>query len=329
MKPQIPSDSILARGRWRPAEWAWWVVALAAWFVFPDDRSLGTSVLIMVMFVLSYDLLLGFAGVLSFGHAVFFGFGGFIAAWLSIAGWTEPISAVLAAGLGAAALAALVGPFVLRLTGLPLLMVTLALGVLVFEAAQKAAGITGGDDGLNGLRFAPVLGLFRWRLGGATQYLYVFAWLLVVYWVLRRVTSSPFGVVLQGIRENPMRMKLAGNGLLPHLTAAFAISAGAAGIAGALLVQTTSFMSIGLLNLDNSINVLVMLVLGGLGSLYGALIGAPLYLLLRHFTSQWSPFYWMFVIGALLISVVLLGRGGMLGLIQDASRRWWRRGNGA
>ncbi len=321
----IPPDSILARGRWHAAEWAWWAVALAAWFVFPDQRSFGTSVLVMVMVVLSYDLLLGFAGVLSFGHAVFFGLGAFIAGWLSLAGWTEPLSVVVLGGLGAALLALLTGPFILRLTHMPLLMVTLALGVLVYEAAHKATAITGGDDGLNGIRFAPILGIFRFGLGGATQYLYVLAWLFVVYVLLRKITSSPFGVVLQGIRENPGRMRLAGNGLLSHLTAAFAISAGVAGMAGALLVETTAFVSLGVLNLENSINVLVMLVLGGVGSLYGALIGAPIYMMLRNFTAQWSPGYWMFAIGGLLMLVVLLGKGGVLGLLQDAKRRLWRR----
>jgi branched-chain amino acid transport system permease protein len=322
-----PASSILTRGRWRPAEWVWWALALGAWFVFPDDRDFGTSVLIMVMVVLSYDLLLGFAGVLSFGHAVFFGLGAFIAGWLSLAGWTEPISTVVLGGLGAALLAALVGPFVLRLGGLPLVMVTLALGALVLEAAQKATGITGGSDGLNGISFAPILGFFDWGLGGATQYLYVLAWLVAVYVVLRRITASPFGVVLQGIRENPARMRLAGNGLLPHLTAAFSISAGIAGLAGALLVETTLFVGLGVLDPDNSINVLVMLVLGGVGSLHGALVGVPLYMLLSHFTTQWGPFYWMFAIGVLLISVVLFGRGGVLGLVQNAWRGRRQRGS--
>jgi branched-chain amino acid transport system permease protein len=322
---EIPSDSILARQRWRPAEYAWWAVAIGAWFVFPDDLALGTSVLVTVMYVLSYDILAGFAGVLSFCHTVFFGLGAFVAAWLSLAGWTEPISAVLLGGIAAGLLAALVGPFVLRLKGLPLLMVTLALGVMVFEAAAKATRLTGGDDGLTGIRIAPLFGLFHWGLGGKTQYLYALGWLFIVYWLLRRLSASPFGVILQGIRENPVRMRLSGNALLPHLTASLAISAGFAGMAGAVFTQTTAFVSLGVLSVDNSISVLVMLVLGGIGSLYGALIGAPLYMLLKHFTSQWSPFYWMFVIGGLLVFVVLAGQGGMVGLLARTSRRLGRR----
>lgn len=321
----LPHDSILARHHWRGGELAWLAAAVACWFLFPQYLALGTSVLVMVLLVLSYDLLLGFSGVLSFGHAVFFGLGAFTAGWLALAGWTEPISVVLVGGLAAAVLAALVGPFLLRLTGLPLLMVTLALGVLVFEAAHKATRITGGDDGLAGIQFAPILGRFEWGLGGSTAYLYVLAWLVVLFVLLKRIVSSPFGVMLQGVRENPARMRLIGNRVLPHLTLAYAISGAAAGMAGALFTQANAFVGIGVLALDTSVDVLVMLVLGGIGSLYGAFIGAPAYMLLKHFSSQWNPYYWMLIIGVLLIAVVMFGRGGLLGMLQAAARRL-RRG---
>lgn len=318
-------DSILGRHRWHFSEFLWLGVALACYFAFPQYLSLGTSVLVMVLLVLSYDLLLGFSGVLSFGHAVFFGLGAFTAGWLSLAGWTEPISVALMGGLAAGALAALVGPFLLRLTGLPLLMVTLALGVLVFEAAHKATDITGGDDGLAGIQFAPILGRFEWGLGGSTAYLYVLAWLVLLFVLLKRVVASPFGVMLQGVRENPARMRLIGNRVLPHLTLAYIISGAIAGIAGALFTQANAFVGIGVFALDTSVDVLVMLVLGGIGTLYGAFIGAPAYMLLKHFSSQWNPFYWMLIIGLVLIAVVMFGRGGLVGLAQNALRKL--RGN--
>jgi branched-chain amino acid transport system permease protein len=318
---QLPSGSILRRHEWHAAEFAWLALALACFFAFPEYLALGTSVLVMVLLVLSYDLLLGFSGVLSFGHAVFFGTGAYVAGWLALAGWTEPISAALLGGLAAALLAAVAGPFLLRLTGLPLLMVTLALGVLVYEAAHKATTITGGDDGLSGIQFAKVLGLFDWGLGGKTSYAYVLVWLVVVFVLLKRVVASPFGVTLQGIRENTDRMRLIGNSVLPHLTIAYVISGAVAGIAGALFTEANAFVGLGVVALDTSIDVLVMLVLGGIGSLYGALVGAPLYLLLKHFSSQWNPFYWMLLIGGLLITVVLLGRGGVLGLANAGLRR--------
>lgn len=317
----LPRDSILSRHHWRWGELLWLLAAVACYFLFREYLALGTSVLVMVLLVLSYDLLLGFSGVLSLGHAVFFGLGAFIAGWLSLAGWTEPISVVLVAGLAAALLAAVLGPFLLRLTGLPLLMVTLAFGVLVFEAAHKATTITGGDDGLSGIQFAPVLGTFEWGLGGATSYLYVLAWLVVVFVILKRIVSSPFGVLLQGIRENPARMRLIGNRVLPHLTLAYVISGAVAGMAGALFTQANAFVGLGVLALDTSVDVLVMLVLGGIGNLWGALIGAPVYMLLKHFSSQWNPHYWMLIIGVLLIAVVLFGRGGLLGMLRSVSRK--------
>jgi branched-chain amino acid transport system permease protein len=317
----LPRDSILSRHHWRWGELLWLAAAIACFFVFPEYLSLGTSVLVMVLLVLSYDLLLGFSGVLSLGHAVFFGLGAFCAGWLSLAGWTEPISVVLVAGLAAALLAAALGPFILRLTGLPLLMVTLAFGVLVFEAAHKATRITGGDDGLSGIQFKPILGFFEWGLGGSTSYVYVLGWLVLIFVVLKRIASSPFGVMLQGIRENPARMRLIGNRVLPHLTLAYVISGTVAGMAGALFTQANAFVGLGVLALDTSVDVLVMLVLGGIGSLYGALVGAPVYMLLKHFSSQWNPYYWMLIIGVLLIAVVLLGRGGLLGMLQLLVRK--------
>jgi branched-chain amino acid transport system permease protein len=321
----LPRDSILSRHHWRVGELLWLVAAVACYFVFPEYLALGTSVLVMVLLVLSYDLLLGFSGVLSLGHAVFFGLGAFTAGWLALAGWTEPISAVVVGALAAALLAALLGSFILRLTGLPLLMVTLAFGVLVFEAAHKATKITGGDDGLSGIQFAPILGVFEWGLGGATSYLYVLGWLVLFFLLMKRIASSPFGVMLQGIRENPARMRLIGNRVLPHLTLAYVISGAVAGAAGALFTQANAFVGLGVLALDTSVDVLVMLVLGGIGSLYGALLGAPAYMLLKHFSSQWNPFYWMLIIGVLLIAVVLLGRGGLVGMAQLALRKLRRR----
>jgi branched-chain amino acid transport system permease protein len=317
----LPRDSILRRHEWRVGEALWLALAAACWFLFPEYLALGTSVLVMVLLVLSYDLLLGFTGVLSLGHAVFFGLGAYAAGWLALGGWTEPASIVLVAGGAGALLALVVGPFLLRLTGLPLMMVTLALAVLVFEAGHKATLFTGGDDGLPGIQFAPILGTFEWGLGGKTSYAYSLAWLVVLFVVLKRIVASPLGVMLQGIRENPARMRLIGNRVLPHLTVAYAISGAVAAMAGALFTEANAFVGVGVFALDTSVDVLVMLVLGGTGSLYGALVGAPVYLLLKHFSSQGNPFSWMLIIGVLLIVVVLSGRGGLLGLAQAALRK--------
>jgi branched-chain amino acid transport system permease protein len=208
------------------------------------------------------------------------------------------------------------------LTGLPLIMVTLGIGAIFFEAANKATWLTGGDDGLSGIDLAPLFGWFRWSLFGDTGYLYVVGWLAFLFYLTRRVVASPFGVALQGIRENSERMRLIGSPVLRHLVVGYVISAFAAGIAGALWTQTNAFVGLGVFSLDTAIDGLVMLVLGGIGGLYGGLIGAPVYMLVKHFSQQWNPFYWMFLIGGLLIVVVRFGRGGLLGIFAGAFRRF-------
>ena len=321
----LPAASILARHRLRPLEPLWWLAALAVFFLFPTHLAIAGSVLIMALFALSFDVILGFAGVLTLGHAVFFGVGAYAAALIALGGWQEAISGALAAGLASAALAVAFGPFVLRLTGLPLIMVTLGIGVIFFEAANKAAWLTGGDDGLSGIMLSPLLGRFRWSLSGDTGYLYALGWLALLFYLLRRVMASPFGVALQGIRENSDRMRLIGAPVLRHLVAGYAISACIAGIAGALWTQTNQFVGLGVLSLETAIDGLVMLVLGGIGGLYGGLIGAPVYMLVKHFTQQWNPYYWMFLIGALLIVTVRFGRGGLLGIFGRALATIGRR----
>jgi branched-chain amino acid transport system permease protein len=318
----LPRSSILSRHRLHVLEPVWWLLALLVYFVFPKHLAIATSVLIMAMFALSYDVAIGFAGILTIGNAVFFGVGAYAAAFIALGGWHEAITGALAAGLASALLAGALGPLILRLTGLPLIMVTLGIGAIFFEAANKATWLTGGDDGLSGIDLAPLFGWFRWSLFGDTGYLYVLGWLAFLFYLTRRVVASPFGVALQGIRENSERMRLIGSPVLRHLVVGYVISAFAAGIAGALWTQTNAFVGLGVFSLDTAIDGLVMLVLGGIGGLYGGLIGAPVYMLVKHFSQQWNPFYWMFLIGGLLIVVVRFGRGGLLGIFAGAFRRF-------
>jgi len=318
----LPRESILSRHRIGALEPVWWLLALLVYFVFPKHLAIASSVLIMAMFALSFDVVLGYAGILTLGNAVFFGVGAYAAAWISIAGWHEAITGAFAAAVVSALAAGALGPFVLRLTGLPLIMVTLGIGVIFFEAANKAAWLTGGDDGLSNIVLSPLLGWFRWSLSGGTAYLYVLVWLGLLFALIRRVMASPFGVALQGIRENADRMRLIGAPVLRHLVVSYVISAFVAGIAGALWTQTNAFVGLGVFSLDRAIDGLVMLALGGVGGLYGGLIGAPVYMLLKHFSQEWNPHYWMFLIGGLLIFVVRLGRGGILGVLGRVLSQW-------
>ncbi len=317
-------SELLERHRVRPAEAVYWLLLVMVIFVFPQYLAIATTVIVMCLFALSLDLVLGFAGIVTLGHAAYFGIGAYAASLIALNGWHEAISGALLAGLGAAIVAIVIGPFLLLLEGLPLIMVTMAIGAILFEAANKASWLTGGDDGLRGFDFTSLLGLFAWTIYGNTAYIYSLCWLFILFVVTRYVVSSPFGVALQGIRENRVRMSLIGSPVVGHLVRAYVLSAFMAGIAGAVYAQTNQFVSLEVLSTDTSVDVVVMLVLGGIGRLYGALIGAPVYVLVKHFAAQWNPYNWMFVIGALLIVAVRFGHGGLLGILQTAMR--WLRG---
>jgi branched-chain amino acid transport system permease protein len=320
---------LLDLSRLHPAEALVWIAAIGAFFLFPEDLSFATSILVMILFVLSLDLILGYAGVISMGHALFFGVGAYTAGLIALAGWQEPISGALL-GTAAGALAAFVtGLFVLRLRDLPLIMVTLALGVIGFEIGNKATWLTHGDDGLVGIELQPILGLFKWSFYSDTSYLYALAWLFLAFIVARRLVASPFGMAVQGIRENRRRMALLGAPVFGHLLRIYVIGGALAGLAGALSAQTTKFVSLNALSLDMSISAVVMLVVGGVGRLYGAVVGTVVYMVVQHVAAQWNPYHWMFVIGTLLVLIVMFARGGVLGLADDIIRRLRRQTGGA
>lgn len=237
-----------ASDRIAAAEVLFWLVPLACFFLFPAYLSLGTQVLIMAIFAMSLGLILGFAGIVSLGHSAFFGIGAYSTALIANWGYHEPISAVMAGGLVAASMALLVGPLVLRLQGLPLIMMTLAICALMFELANKASWLTGGEDGLHGIEFDAIFGMFRWSVFGQTSYLYSLAWLFALFLVFRAMMASPYGLALQGIRENALRMRLIGAPVARHLMKAYAISAFMAGVAGGLSAQTTGFVGLDVLS---------------------------------------------------------------------------------
>jgi branched-chain amino acid transport system permease protein len=295
-----------------------WVALVASlcFVLFPEQLSFATSILVTAIFVMSLDLVLGYAGAVTLGHALFFGFGAYAAGLISIYGWNEPISVAVAAAAVGAIVALATGPFVLRLRELPLLMVTLALGAIAFEAANKATWLTGGDDGLVGIEFKPVLGVFEWTLSSDTAYFHALCWLCVCLYLARRVVNSPFGLAVVGVRENFRRMALLGAPVQSHLLRIYVIGGAMAALAGALSVESARFVGLSVLSVETSIAALVMLVVGGVGRLYGALLGTVAYMLVHHVAAQINPYHWMFVIGAMLVAVVLYARGGLLGLAE-------------
>jgi branched-chain amino acid transport system permease protein len=294
-------------------ECVFWLVLAAGFWFWPRHLALATQVLIAGLFALSFDLILGYAGILSLGHAAYFGIGAYAAGLLAQHGWGEPISGLLVAGVGAALAGWLTGFLVVRGQDLTRLMVTTAIGLLVFELANRLSGITGGVDGLLGVEMAPLLGAFRFDMVGRTAYGYCLAVTFVLFLGARRMVHSPFGWSLRGMRDNPGRMLALGYPVSRRLIAVYTVSAGMAGIAGALLAQTTQFVSIDVFSFNRSADVMVMLIVGGTGVLYGGLIGAAVFTLAYHYLSSLNPVYWQFWLGAFLIAIVLFGRGGVLG----------------
>ena len=303
-----------------------WILMIAAFFLFPDRVTFGTQVLIAIMFTLSLDLILGYAGIVTLGHAAFFGIGAYTVALLSARlHWGEPISALVAGALIAALAGFISGWFLLRYRGLTLLMLTLATAILVQELGNYRSDITGGYDGVPGMEIWPLLGLFENDLFGRTYYIYVAVLLLLIFYVIRRIVYSPFGQALTGIRENVRRMHAIGSPVHRRLVASYTLAAAIAGAAGALFAQSTAYATLGVFDFDNSAKVMVMLILGGAGRLYGAFVGAPIYMILEDNLAKLSPAFWQFGIGLLLVLTVLFARRGLLGIAEDASRYFKRK----
>lgn len=321
----VKGSHALERARFRWGEAAPLVIGLVCFFAFPTYLVFGASVLTMALFAVSLDLVIGFAGVLTLGHGVFFGCGAYAAGLMALHGLHEPVSDALFGSAVAALLAAAVGPFLLRLRGLRLIMVTLALASIALEAANKADWLTGGENGLQGLELSPLFGRFEWGLDGSTSYLYTLGWLVVSLFAARTIVASPFGLALQGFRENETRMRVIGAPVQTQLTVAYAASALMAGLAGALSAQTNAFVSLDVLSLNVSIYGLAMLVLGGIGRVYGAVLGTVVYMGVQYLTQEINASYWMFAIGLLLILVVRVARGGLLGAASSAWLRLTRK----
>jgi branched-chain amino acid transport system permease protein len=317
--PVLPDD------RWRRVDTALWLAAGLAYFVFSDHLVLGSQVIITALFALSVDLILGYAGIVSLGHAAFFGLGAYTAGLLAVHGWGEPLTGLLCAGALAAAAGYATSFLVIRGQNLAQLMITLGVGQLVLEAANKAAWLTGGVDGLPDVPMWKLGGAFAFDIAGRTAYWYSLAVALVGFLICRRIVHSPFGLSLQAIREGVRRMPALGAPVGRRLSAVFTVSAGLAGIAGGLLAQTTQFVGQDALEFQRSAAVLIMLALGGTGRLYGAFLGAGLYMLMQDYLARQNPVYWQLWIGVLLVVVVLFARGGVLGGIDALRARLARR----
>jgi branched-chain amino acid transport system permease protein len=316
--------ALTRKGRWGIAEIAFWLVAAATLYFMPERHLILNEVAIIGLFALSLDLILGYAGIVSLGHAAFFGLGAYTAGVLAKYGWGDPLLGLGAAALIAAILGFVTSFLVLRGSDLTKLMVTLGVALVLGEVANQASWLTGGADGLQGIVINPILGLFEFDLFGTTAYAYSLAVTFILFVIARRIVVSPFGLSLRSIHDNPLRARAVGIPVNHRLVAIYTLAAAYAGVAGALLAQTTQFVSLDVLAFHRSADVMLVLVIGGAGYLYGGLIGAVVFKVLQDILSAWTPQYWQFWIGLILVVIVLVGRERMT----DRIRALWPRSRG-
>ncbi len=295
--------------RWHWSEIVFWALLFICGFLFPSRYLIMTEVVRLALFALSLDLILGYAGIVSLGHAAFFGVGAYGAGLLALHGIiTEPILALVAAGCAATAIGFLTSFLVIRGADLTRLMVTLGIALLLEALAERYSDITGGTDGLQGIEIAPILGLFSFDLFGKTGFFYSLAVLFLLFLAARRIVHSPFGLSLRAIKNNPLRAGAVGVPVNRRLIAVYTLAAFYAGIAGALFTQTTALASLDVFAFERSADLMLVLVIGGTGYLYGGLIGAVIFKILQEFFSTITPQYWQFWIGLVFVVIVLVGR---------------------
>ena len=298
---------------WKPAEMVFWLALVGVYFAFPTSLVFASQILITGLFALSLDMLLGYAGIVTLGHAAFFGIGAYTAGLMAAHGCQEPLLGLVAAGV-VAGVAGFLSSFLLTRGGdLTRLMITLGIGLLLFEVANSATDITGGVDGLQGVVVGKLFGLFGFDLFGKTAYLYVLAVSFLLFVFVRSLMHSPYGLALRSLRENQVRALAVGIPISAVLTNIYTLAAVIAGVAGALLTQTTQFVGIDVLSFQRSADLLVMLIIGGTATMYGGFVGAAAFMLVQNSLSNLDPQYWQFFLGILLIVMTLYLRGGVLG----------------
>jgi len=300
--------SLLKSSRWKPWEPVLWLIAFAAPVLMPSHASLINEIAIVALFAVSLDLVLGYTGIVSLGHAAFFGIGGYAAALFAKLVMPDPLLGLAVGVTTATLLGAVCSLTILRGSDLTRLMVTLGVALILLELANKLDWLTGGADGLQGVLMGPLLGRFEFDLSGRTGAYYSLTVLLVLFVLMRRLVHSPLGATLKAIRDNRLRAMAIGIPVASRLAVVYTVAAGVAGAAGALLTQTTGFASLDLFEFHRSADVLLILVVGGVGWLYGGVAGAIVFKLMQDALSSITPQYWTFWIGLFLVVLVLVGR---------------------
>ena len=300
--------TLLQASRWKPWEPVLWLLAFAAPLVLPSHALIINEIAIVALFAVSLDLVLGYTGIVSLGHAAFFGMGAYTAALFAKHIHPDPLVGMAVAVGTATVLGALCSFTVMRGTDLTRLMVTLGVGLILMELANKLDWLTGGADGLQGVMMGPVLGQFEFDLYGRTAAFYSLTVLLLCFLLARRLVHSPLGGTLKAIRDNRLRASAIGIPVTARIAVGYTVAAAMAGAAGALLAQTTGFASLDVFEFHRSADVMLILVVGGTGWLYGGVMGAIVFKLLQDMLSAITPQYWTFWLGLFLVVLVMVGR---------------------
>jgi branched-chain amino acid transport system permease protein len=290
------------------------IAALGAvgYFLFPDDLAFLTRLIGIAFLVLSLDLVTGYCGIATLGHAAQFGVAAYAVGIACVRGVTDPL-ALLMVGLFAGTVMGLIsGALIARLRGLPQLVLSIAVGQLVAALANKLQWLTGGSDGLSGISPGRVLGLFNFDMYSRTAYLFSLTVLVIVFVALSRFVRSPFGLMCRAIKDDDLRAKMIGVAIYPRLVIMYGVSGAVAGIGGALTAMSTGVVGLDSVSFERSAEVLVMLVLGGAGHLWGALGGAVIIMIFEHIVAAANPFHWMTLVGVLLIGIVVFAPKGLI-----------------
>ena len=283
--------------------------------------SLGSRVMIFAIAAVALDLLVGYGALISFGHAAFIGLGAYAVGILSAYGITDALVSLPVALAVSAAYALLTGAVCLRTSGVYFIMITLAFGQMAFFTASSLAPF-GGDDGLTIAARNTLAGFPLLRDERAFYYV-VFSCLLGTYVFCRALVASRLGRVVRGAKENSVRMATIGFDVYRFQLATYVIAGALAGLSGFLLANATEFVSPAYMSWQRSGELIVMVLLGGLGSLDGAIIGAAAYLLSEEWLSGFTE-HWKVMFGPALVLVVLFARGGLIGLASALVRRFAR-----
>lgn len=318
--PEQVMASLRQPARWRAWEIVAWVLVWAMPLVFTQHAALINEIAILALFALSLDLILGYAGIVSLGHAAFFGLGAYGAALFAKHVMPDPLVGLVVGTVLGALLGALTSPMIVRGTDLTRLMVTMGVALVLLELANKFDGLTGGADGLQGVVMGPLLGRFDFDLGGRVASFYSLTVLFLVFLLMRRIVHSPLGMSVQALRDNRLRLAAMGHSVNARLAVVYTVAGGLAGAAGALLAQTTGFASLDVFDFHRSADVMLALVIGGVGWLWGGLVGAIAFKVMHDLLSAITPQYWTFWIGLFLVLLMLVGRDRLL-----HPARWFSR----